>query len=557
MNDRLASILDRRSCWSALPEQTDELEDGGQIDVLIKERGWPHVIMECKIGKKPEDVDKRFDNTFKDKTKPGIVFEVKYPEWLRRAGAGKLEDATLWYCVWYDKHTRFPKDGWLEGTAYDLATAVQYSREFKGYAEGATKLHDAVMEAASAMNVLSKKIQKSISHIMEQERSIQTHATAALVVAGALRFHDTAAESHDVELIGSMLDSEGYINTAKLVPAWKEILKHDYYPIFSSALQIISELPQDTASNIVRLLHRANGDLARIHLSNSSDLYGQTYQQIISDRKKLAAFYTRPPSAALLAAVSVPDKWRDSESLRNVRVADFACGTGTLLHTVYRQLAANYEIASGQPMASMHSHMMANCLIGADVLPIATHLTAAVLSNTYPRQPYEQTRIFQPRQGTTDHKIGSLEWITESAKLDESETHLTGVGEQGTSTPPAHGSCHVVIMNPPYSRSQGPGGRTGSGSDVGGGGGRPGSVVHGVWRHRQRPKKDGGTRDRAVQAADKDRNQKDILRGQARRPGHVLHGLGARQAREGREPGPRPADDCRNRRKLEKVPQHH
>ena len=144
----------------------------------------------------------------------------------------------------------------------------------------------------------------------------------------------------------------------------------------------------------MRLLHAVNGDLARIHLSNSSDLYGQTYQQIISDRKKLTAFYTRPPSAALLAALSVPaDKWHDAESLRQVRIADFAYGTGTLLHTAYRHLAAHYEIASGQPMAARHAHMMVNCLIGADVLPSATHLTAAVLSSTHPRQPYEQTCI--------------------------------------------------------------------------------------------------------------------------------------------------------------------
>lgn len=233
LNDQLAGILDRRSCCSALPEQRGELTDGGQIDVLIRERGWPAVIIECKIGNHPEDVGKRFDNRFKDGTRPGMVFEVKYPEDLRRtADAPKLEAVTLSYCVWYDKHTRFPKNGWLMGTPYDLATAVQYSRESKGYEKGDQKLYGAVIKAAALMDGLSDKIQEKICRIMEQERSTQTHATAALVVAGALRFHDTAAKPHDIDLIGTMTGDDGHVNVARLIPAWQQILKHDHYPIF-------------------------------------------------------------------------------------------------------------------------------------------------------------------------------------------------------------------------------------------------------------------------------------------------------------------------------------
>lgn len=100
LNKELADILDRRSCWNALPEQTGELEDGGQIDILILERGWPHVIIECKIGMKPEDVDKRFDNRFtRDGTVPSIIFEVKYPVKLRGGGERSGGFKTQILCV--------------------------------------------------------------------------------------------------------------------------------------------------------------------------------------------------------------------------------------------------------------------------------------------------------------------------------------------------------------------------------------------------------------------------------------------------------------------------
>ena len=195
-------------------------------------------------------------------------------------------------------------------------------------------------------------------------------------------------------------------------------------------------------------------------LSNSPDLHGQVFQRVIDDRKRLAAFYTKPVAAALLAAVTIPDQWRDAESIKSIRVADFACGTGALLLAAYRRIAANYEAASGSSMRDIHSHMMAKCLIGADVLPIAAHLTAAGLTAIYPKQRYDTTRIHQPAQGGKDSKIGSLEWIKPNATLDHSENRLTGTGMRGEVTAPAHGSHNIVLMNPPYVRSQGPGGRS-------------------------------------------------------------------------------------------------
>ena len=232
-----------------------------------------------------------------------------------------------------------------------------------------------------------------------------------------------------------------------------------YFPIFAPAREILAVLPVDKATDIIKLLNNITGRIVSMSLGGSSDLHGQTFQRVISDRKKLAAFYTKPASAALLAAVTIPDEWHDAESVRHLRIADFACGTGTLLQAAYKRIAANYEAASGEAMRDIHPEMMAECIIGADVLPVATHLTAAGLSGIYPKKTYKHTRIYQPVQGGKDSKIGSLEWIKEDAKLDATERRLTGTGLRGERKAPGHGSCYIVVMNPPYVRSTGPGGR--------------------------------------------------------------------------------------------------
>lgn len=457
LNVKLAGLLsETRYSWEAEPEQRGVLRDGGQIDVLITEDGRPPVIIECKIGMKSEDVDKRFDNRFLDGTAPGIVFEAKYDEDL--CAGGDLADSTLHYCVHYGRQTRFPRTGWLVGSIRDLSVAVQYARDSLVHAEGADVLNGAIAKVADTIGRLSKSTRAKISRVMAQEQSDQTYAMAALTASGALLFHDTAAEPHGIPVLGELVFGD-MIDVPGLLAAWDRILGVDYFPIFSTARKILSVLPADKAVDVVRLLRAANARIVSMGLGGSSDLYGQIFQRVISDRKKLAAFYTKPASAALLAAVTIPAEYDNAESVRRVRVADFACGTGTLLQAAYKRIAASYEAASGGSMRDLHPHMMAECLIGADVLPVAAHLTAAGLSGLHPKKPYRYTRIYQPVQGGKGHRLGSLEWIQPLVRFTDSEARLTGKGVRGESSAPAHGSCSIVVMNPPYVRSTGPGGR--------------------------------------------------------------------------------------------------
>ena len=75
-----------------------------------------------------------------------------------------------------------------------------------------------------------------------------------------------------------------------------------------------------------------------------------------------------------------------------LRIADLACGTGTLLNAAYQSVRARHRRAAGDDQ-HIHAGMMEGALIAADIMPAATHLTASILSGAHPTVPFGGTRI--------------------------------------------------------------------------------------------------------------------------------------------------------------------
>ena len=112
----------------------------------------------------------------------------------------------------------------------------------------------------------------------------------------------------------------------------------------------------------------------------------------------------------------------------------------------------------------MHADMMERALIGADIMPAATHLTASMLSAAHPAVPFGNTKIYTMPYGDQDDgrpvAIGSLDLITEERMLSLFGTGRTatgGSGDVGVDTDERrfvmeHGSADLMIMNPPYTR---------------------------------------------------------------------------------------------------------
>ena len=122
------------------------------------------------------------------------------------------------------------------------------------------------------------------------------------------------------------------------------------------------------------------------------------FQRLISDRKFLATYYTLPSSAKLLSELAVsrlsPD-WSNRNSVTALKIADFACGTGALLHASYGSILSRYrQSKSGLDDAKIHADMIENVIVGTDIMPAATHLTTSILSSVHPTKTFRKGIIY-------------------------------------------------------------------------------------------------------------------------------------------------------------------
>ena len=413
---------------------------------------------------------------------------VRYPDNLAQADDidAALESCPLSYCAVYPNGGRFPKTGWLEGSISDLADLIHLvDVPMSAFDKAADDLRNSIDSAVSVLQFtsayyLTDKIFSLLGladvlktkNMDEKERlkhkNTQTRRIAGAIIANALIFHERIAGAHQHILpINQICGHPVYSSKKAALKAWSDILKINYWPIFDTASQIIGLLPAHKASSILITLTNAAECIHEDGLLYEHDLTGHVFQRLIIDRKYLAAFYTLPESAALLAHLAVSKMngidWKNAQTISKLRIADFACGTGALLSAVYDQIANRYERTGGNPK-QLHSLMMERVLYGFDVLPYAAHLTASILSGKEPSIIYDQSRIYTMpygRQKDETVKIGSLEFLDKPEQevlfhTGDPAKQVGGKGEETTNNPTAkvpNNSLDLIIMNPPFTRS--------------------------------------------------------------------------------------------------------
>ena len=362
-------------------------------------------------------------------------------------------------------YTRFPKTGFIKGSIRDLASFIAYASTPEDAVHRAVMiLEEGVQDAAAILRQaaeLSDDTQTAIIEHLKQPYSEQTLRMAATIMVNALVFHQNLAGQHGVRNL-SQIAPAGVLTPASVLDEWQKILGVNYWSIFSIASDLLRSInPQNMAVDALRVMRRTADRLVALGVSQSHDLSGTVFQRLIADRKFLATFYTRPESAVLLAHLAIPDDggWGDKERVKDFRIADYACGTGTLIHAAYRRLNQLHWLAGGDP-ERLHAHMMENALTACDVLPSSVHLTASMLSSSHPRQRYDGSRTIVMQYGKTEQggvSIGSLDILGDTGAVRpliplHTATAVTGTGEAQSQLdvdmPPF--SQDVVIMNPPF-----------------------------------------------------------------------------------------------------------
>ena len=385
----------------------------------------------------------------------------------------EIANASFSYYVLYADGSRFPKSGWLTGSATDLADLISLVSVPQSTVNAAAKvLEDGIDNATRVLEEVDKlrpAATRTIARLLGMSNVTQTRRMACAIIANALVFHERLSGMHDgVKPLALVCGPEIDNPQNETLTAWNYILEEvNYWSIFAIAKDVLGQLSSGDAK---RILSRLRETAQRIHesgVSNAHDLTGRIFQRLIADRKYLATFYTLPASAALLAQLAVAKMknvdWSDAEAISQLRIADFACGTGALLSAVYAHIAGLYQRNGGNP-ATLHSEMMQEVLYGFDVMPSAVHISSSTLAGMEPNIGFNQSRLYTlpyGRQSDGEVKIGSLESLQSHEMMTAFNTSdpamRTGsVGEETAAeikidTPDE--SFDLVIMNPPFTRA--------------------------------------------------------------------------------------------------------
>lgn len=494
INDVIALVLrERRRRW-ALPqrvrsENTGIFRDAGlQPDILITEAGTSPVVVETEVmpaATVEADARSRLGQPLRDSGRQVFsTVAVRLPLVLRDHEGTALADALrddatkLEFTCFTGRSSadavRWPRAGWMSGSMADLCLVCQSMTIPPPIVDDASnRLVQGVSNAAGILSDLAQEYRAALDHIaalLHQEERIQTRRMAMTIVANAFVFHASlvghGGPLAEIRSVDQIRAAEGRLSRDALLQEWAKILLINYWPIFDIAKQIVEFLPAPTVAEILDGLARTAGSVLESGLTRSHDLVGAIFQRLIADRKFLAAFYTRPASAALLAGLAISpartprgEEWGDSANVIRLRVADFACGTGTLLSTVYQVMRQYHELRGGDE-EQLHPAMMAHVLTGCDIMPAGTHITASMLSGAHPAMQYPGSSIMTMpfgRQGGRSLSLGSLDLLQREGVFPVFATSASVVEGSGLRRVEAwhripDRTYDLVVMNPPFVR---------------------------------------------------------------------------------------------------------
>jgi len=294
-----------------------------------------------------------------------------------------------------------------------------------------------------------------------------------LVIVNAMVFQEVLSNFEKrVETLQAIADSRNPIQ--EFANHWDFIVADiNYYPIFHIGTRVLRTLTSDP--DVVRAVLELSNTAQHIVAKRAAlrhDLMGRVYHRLLADAKYLATYYTRIPSATLLLKLAMPASacggcWDDMDAIRNVRVADLACGTGTLLMAAADAVMDNYIsacAASSRPvdLGTLHKVMAEEILHGYDVLPSALHLTASTIAMRAPEVLLHNMKLFSLLLGGKDKRLGSIEFIdggcTEAqVGLFEQTEAIEQMGGKGKTEKPITTlpDLDLCVMNPPFTRSAG------------------------------------------------------------------------------------------------------
>jgi hypothetical protein len=265
----------------------------------------------------------------------------------------------------------------------------------------------------------------------------------------------------------------------------------DYDIAIGTTLEILRYMPVE-ASHVINRLIALGVKISSNKELLKRDFAGRIYHTITGDmatRKGLATFYTEVPASHLLASLAIGvlldvdegnlhsigevKARRLVERIRGLKIADFACGSGTLLTASYYSIMRllmelkHYYNLNDICLNEEGRMLIEKGIFGIDAMRYATQITAINLALMAP-SIISNENIYTIYLGYIPENnqawLGSLELLNEKDRVNgtpsKTREGLKGIadrtsiiGSDGVVQIP--GVFDMVIMNPPFTRFTG------------------------------------------------------------------------------------------------------
>jgi len=491
LNILLSELLNQMGVVS----HSEHLTKEGRSDVIIYHQGLA-IVLEGSYDKQDaeNDAKKRIEQLSAD-----VAIAIHYPKtFSQQLTEGEIKEklqvsilpvrvvvpedisGTLFRLLYQKNVIAKPIEDWYGLDLNLLGTLIQEIAQFIISEEVVTKAEEDVGDiiqgfvdflsshkqskaiAENLHDVLYKLYGFSIGEPSAIQEAIFAQATLAILLSSI--YYESIRYAH------KKLESLEYLAKAgnpqqALGKATQDILDIDYEPIFEAIKVMLRSFPP--MPNLFNRLIRVASDIASKRALLRRDLAGKVYHKVVGDwatKKGLATFFTKIPSAYLLLYLAKPQL---------CRIADFSCGSGTLLVAAYSATNAQYRLSllkSGvdklpkEIEIDFHTQFMKYCY-AFDVLEYATQITALNLALHSPETPIEElssiyTMPLGYREEDESVSLGSLELARTKVEFKRifRQVPTAGLKSKGKEVMRKLRDLEpfdLIAMNPPFSRTTG------------------------------------------------------------------------------------------------------
>ena len=232
----------------------------------------------------------------------------------------------------------------------------------------------------------------------------------------------------------------------RIAAQWRKIEEVDYMPLSTIAAGMLedSELGPQIGGTL-KAVHETMSEYIQAGISVTTNVAAEIWQALIPDRDERAAYYTKPPTAELLANMTTALLEYPAAAKYN----EICAGTGTIARATEENIRFRHY-ARTEDKSSIHARRMETCIQLTDINPQSISVATANMSSLEPETPFQSSAIFAiTAQG------GSLNFLSPEGVADMQAQLVGSQGVRGEMLTLIPNTIDICCNNDPYFRARG------------------------------------------------------------------------------------------------------